>query len=337
MGNFSKDALKTGAKKATRVISLVALTASLALANPTAAMAYVEPQNIIGEEQTVEDRTDIKFHDAEEINDFFIGTDYFGNRFVTREEIAKAIAISDQLNFYNNYEVNQYSNTCKNEVFSLNINDMFDEYLADEGYGFQVFSERNIGQKPAIDAYLNFSCGSIVRDIKTDIENAINNALFNAGLEVTNSPRIRVKGDKVYAFARVNGFVQMIELQGEDLNEALDYLRILDNRYQVCLNNIAGKSNEYPNTFAYNGIDITTGESTWLALGDEELKDTLSSALAYERNVERNLNVTIGDTRFFVWEDEDLEAMRYFGFSEEEISNAIKLDAYLELPRNLVY
>ena len=337
MGNFSKEALKTGAKKATKVISLVALTASLALANPTAAMAYVEPQNIIGEEQTVEDRTDIKRNDAEEINEFFTGTDYNGVRFVTREEVAKAIAISDQLNYYNNYEVNQYSNTCKSEIFCLDINSMFDEYLADNQYGFQVFSGRNIDKKPAIDAFLNFSCGSVSRDLKTDIENAITNALFDAGLEVTSAPRIRIKGDKVYAFARVNGFVQMIELQGENINEALDYLRILDSRYQSCLNNIAGYSNEYPNSFAYNGIDLTTGESTWLALGDDELKDTLSNALAYERNVEKDLSVSIGDTRFFVWEEEDLEAMRYFGFSEEEIANAIKLDAYLELPHNLVY
>ena len=336
MGNFSKEALKTGAKKATKFVSMVALATSLALVNPTTAAAHVAPENIIGEEQTYEDRTDIKRNEALGINQYFTGYDDYGYRFVTREEIAKAIILSDQLNMYNGYQVNEYSNTRPGEIYDLDINGMYDEYLADEQYDFQVFCARNIDKKPALDAYLNFACGTISAEIKTDIERAVYEALIHSGMDVTNYPKIRIKGDTVYAIARTNGYVQLIELNLDNVKEVLYTCQTLDNRYYECLNNIAGYSNDYPNAFAYNGIDTETNESAYLSLGDDELKSTLSSALAYQDNVNDNFSVELGEGRFFVWEDKDLEAMRYFGFTEEEISNATKLDATVLLTDQLV-
>jgi len=336
MGKISKNALITGAKKATKYVSLVALATSLALAVPTTAAAYVEPQNIIGEAQTNENRTDIRFQDAQDINQYFTGFDYYGNRFVTREEIAKAIILSDQLNAYNGYLANEYSNTRKSEVLGLNMIDLYDEYLADEQYDFQVFCARNIDKKPAIDAYLHFACGSLSAEIKADLEDAVYNALVNAGVEVSNYPKIRIKGNTVYAIARANGYVQLIELNLDNVPNLQNMINNLDNRYYRDINNIAGYSNEYTDSFAYNGIDTATNESAWLSLGDDELKATLNEAINYQASVDNNFTIGVGDERFFVWEDKDLEAMRFFGFTEEEIANAIKIDATAILTDQLV-
>ncbi len=332
MGKISKDALKTGAQKASKVISLVALATSLAIVNPTTAAAYVEPENIIGEEQTTEDRSYTKEFEGQSIDGYFTGTDYNGNLFVTSEEIAKAIVISDQLNAFNNYEVNEFSNTTISEVYNLDINRMYDDLLAGEADGFYSFSMENMENKPAIEAYLNFSCGTIVEKMKRQIQAAVDNALYNSGLNVTNYSKVRIIGDRAYAIARIDGFPQLIKLSGD----SIDLLTALNHRYEVCKNNISGRSNMYLDTFAYSGIDIESGESTWLALGDDELKDTLNRGLACEREMEYDLQATLGDDSFFVWEDQDVKDMRAFGFSEEEIANAIRRDACLEMPMKLV-
>ena len=332
MGKISKDALKTGAQKASKVISLVALATSLAIVNPTTAAAYVEPENIIGEAQTTEDRKYTKEFEGNSIDEYFTGTDYNGNLFVTTEEIAKAIVMSDQLNSFCNYESYPYDNTTISEVYNLDINRMYDDLLAGEADGFYSFGVENMENKPAIEAYLNFSCGTVVEKMKRQIQAAVDNELYNSGLNVTNYSVVRIVGDRAYAIARVDGYPQLIKLSGD----SVDLLVALNHRYEVCKNNISGRSNMYLDTFAYTGIDINTGESTWLALGDDELKDMLNRGLACEREMGYDLQATLGEDCFFVWEDQDVKDMRALGFTEEEIANATRRDASLEMPMNLV-
>ena len=335
MGKISKEALLTGAKKATKYISAVALATSIALAIPTTASAYVAPQNIIGEEQTYEDRTDIKMQEARDINTYFTGYDYYGNRYVTLDQITEAIELSDMLNAYNNYEVNDYSNTRRSEVVGLDVDSMYIDYLADGRNGYRNFCARNIGNKPAVDAFLNCACGTVSASIKSDLEDAVYQALANEGLQLSRYPKIRMYKGKMYAVARVNGFVEFVELHLDNAEELFTTCQELDNRYYLCLNNISGTSNEYPNAFAYNGIDSETRESAWLSLGDDELKNTLRNGVDFAHQVDNNLTASVNSDRFFVWSAEDIEAMRYFGFTEEEINNAVKRDATITYTNKL--
>ncbi len=336
MEKISKESLVTGAKKAGKCLSILALATTIAFANPLTAAAHVDSQNIIGEEQTYEDRTDIKRNDADTINNHFIGYDYWGDRCVTPEQVEKAMELSNVLNAYNNYEVNEYSNTRPSEVLNLDIDDLYNEYLADYKYDYQNFCRRNLTLKPAIDAYLNFACGTISSEIREEIEAATYTALYNEGANVTVYPRLSVKDNKIYCFARVNGNVRMIELDVANIAELQDNLAALDGRYNLVLNNIAGYTNYYPNTFAYNGIDSKTGESAWLSLGDDELKALLSRSISTEKSIEGNVTMNLANERYYVWTEEDIEAMRYFGFSEKDIRNAIKMNATLSYTYELV-
>ena len=336
MTKVSKETLITGAKKAGKFVSVLALVTTMALANPLTAAAHVDSENIIGEEQTYEDRTEIKVNDANTINNHFLGYDNYGDRYVTPEQIAKAIELSNMLNAYNNYEINEYSNTRPSEVLNLDIDDMYNEYLADAKFDYKIFCQRNITLKPALDAYLNFACGTISSEIRETIEQAAFTALYNEGAYVTGYPRFTVKDNKVYCFAEVNGTVRMIDLNIDNISELGETLTNLDSRYNLCLNNIAGYTKYYPNSFAYNGIDGKTGESAWLALGDDELKANLTNSMNFAKSLEGNIAVNLDSDRSYVWTPEDIETMRYFGFSEDQISNAIRMNATVTYTNQLV-
>jgi len=336
MTKISKESLITGAKKAGKCVSILALATTLAFANPLTAAAHVDSQNIIGEEQTYEDRTEIKRSEANTINNHFIGYDYWGDRCVTIEQVEKAMELSNVLNSYNNYEVNEYSNTRPSEVLNLNIDDLYNEYLADYKYGYNNFCRRNMTLKPAIDAYLNFACGTISSEIREEIETAAYNALYNEGAHITSYPSVRVKDDIIYCFARIDGRVRMIQLNTENITGLEDTLAALDNRYGLVLNNIAGYTENYPNAFAYNGIDSKTGESAWLSLCDDDLKGLLSRSIDTERNMECNVSMDLNNERYYVWDYQDVEAMRFFGFTEEEIRNTIKINGTVTYTNQLV-
>ncbi len=336
MKKNSKDALVTGAKKAGKFISILALVSAIGLSTPLTATAEVRPETIIGEEQTYEDRSQIRYEDAVRIDNYFRGTDYYGDRYVWPEQIREAIELSNTLNAYNNYDSYYHSNTRPSEVVGLDINGMYDEYLADARYGYSVFCPRNIENKPAIDAYLNLSCGSLAKYIEEELESSVTTALQNDYVNLTRYPKIRIKDDKVYAVCREDGYVRLIQLNFYDMPEIKTYLMCLKDRYAMCVRNLAGKSNEYPNSFAYNGIDTETNESAWLSLGDDDLKGLLSRSLDLANTLDNNITVSLSEDRFFVYEADDLEALKSFGFTEDQIRNAIKIDATVSLTHRIV-
>jgi len=336
MEKNSKQSLSSGAKKVGKFISVLALVTAVGLALPQTAAAEVRPETIIGEEQTYEDRSEIRYQDARRVDDYFRGEDNYGDRYVWPEQIAKAIELSDVLNAYNDYDSYNHSNTRPNEVLNLDVDQMYTDYLADGRHGYNRFCYRNIENKPALDAYLNLACGSMSEYLKDELESAVTTALQNDYFNLTRYPRIRIYGDKIYAIARENGNVRMIQLNFRDLPELKELCASLDDRYSLCVRNLAGLSNDYPNSFAYNGIDTVTNESAWLSLGDDELKELLRNSLAMSEKIDNNLTITLSDDRFFVYEADDIEALRYFGFTEREISNTIVIDADVTLTRRIV-
>ena len=54
------------------------------------------------------------------------------------------------------------------------------------------------------------------------------------------------------------------------------------------LNNIAGYSNAYESSFAYNGVDMYTGESVWLSFADDTKQETLEGALSLYETLSRD-------------------------------------------------
>ena len=343
MEKNSKKGPFTGAKKAGRVLSILALATTMAFANPMTAAAYVDASDVIGEEQLVYesdyygDRAEYKLIDAQDIDNFFRGYDRYGDRYVYPEQIRKAIEMSNVLNAYNNYDSYSYSNTTKVEVLGLDIDAMYRDFERDAKYGYRHFCRQNIGNKPAIDAYLNFACGTISESIKTTIAENVYVDLLNQGYRNITMPRIERLNDKLYAVLLIDGYYNIVEIKTRHLPELKNVCDELDGRYSMCLGNIAGTSSDYPNSFAYNGVDRVTGESAWLSLGDDYLKNYLLTALDYQDQFERGLEISVNtDARFFVYDEQEIKALKEKGYSRYDIGNMTRMDAQATLERGLV-
>lgn len=337
MGKISKERLLTGAKKAGKCISALALATTLAFAIPTTAAAQVDVQNIIGEEQVSVDRSEIKRNEAMTMHQYFTGYDYYGDPHVYPEQIRQAIELSNALNAYNNYDANAYSNTRLGEVLGLDITGMYNEYVYDSQFGGQRFGANNIGNKPAVDAYLNFSCGTISNNMKANLAQAVYTSLLNQGVNVTEYPSVRFINGKLFAMTAVDGYVTMIELKTRGFEEITNTCMALDHRYAVCFNNAAGISREYFNSFCYNGIDAVTNESAWYSNGDDELKAMLSNALDLSERMDYSLNVNVrADQMLFVYDAQELQALRDMGYSDFVLNNSYRMDATVTLDQQLV-
>jgi hypothetical protein len=158
---------KTGAKKAAKIVTIVTALAVL----PTVATAAVPAENIIGDAQVAEDRSVIKTTDARDITKEFYGFNKYGNQTITMDEVRKAIELSDILNGYF-FDPVLYTNTTKEEVLSLDIDKLYEEYIIAR-YNDQdrtaEFCQRHLEDKPAIDAYVTFVCGTVSNNIQASV------------------------------------------------------------------------------------------------------------------------------------------------------------------------
>lgn len=267
----------TGAKK---VVLGVAIVGALSLPLAQTAHAAVPASNILGDAQVgYNTRVEIKEDDAKDIHAAFCQYDKYGNAIVDVEEIRQAIELSDVLNSYYFDEL-YFTNTNKSEVLGLDIKDLHEDYEYAESRGREErFCANNMGSKPAIDAYITFSCGTVANGIKQELSATICRVLVDEGYEITASPRLTINNGKLYAVVGLNTGTRVIEIKGEQVPEIISTIVAINNSYNVSLNNIAGYSSEYESSFAYNGVDMYTGESVWLSLPDDSKKANLSSAV----------------------------------------------------------
>lgn len=273
---------KTGARKVAVGITLVV---SLMVAGTTMAHAAVPAENIIGDAQLNEDRTRIKVDDSQDILLEFYGYNKYGRPTVSMTDIRKAIELSDVLNGYY-FDAVEYTNTTKEEVLSLDIEKIYEEYLIAK-YGKEdktaEFCSAHLEDKPAIDAYITFACGTVANNIQNTLAEKLNTIIAEEGQEMTLAPRTIVNNGSLYVIVEVNGQTQLIELTGLAAADMATMISNLDNHAKIALNNIAGTSSEYENTFAYNGVNKYTNESVWLSFPDDTKQERIEEGIqAYE-------------------------------------------------------
>lgn len=322
----------TGAKK---VAATLAITMALSVVAAPAVYASVPAGNIVGDAQVTEDRTEIKIDDAQDIHKGFYGFDRYGNQTITMADIKKAIELSDILNGYYFDAVN-YTNTTKEEVLELDVDKMYEKYIIAR-YGKKdrtaEFCAKNLENKPAIDAYITFSCGTVSNNIKQVVGQKVNEVISSEGFRMTQSPRVIITNTSLYVAVEVQGQTQLIELNGEAVDEIIYMCNSLDNHYNIALNNIAGYSDYYENTLAYNGVDQTTSHSAWLSLPDSEKQEEILAAITTYENLDSDTYYEIicedtdEATRLSKYEQ---ELLRDLGYDRVQVRNAVKRDAVLQ-------
>ncbi|MGN1372117.1 MAG: hypothetical protein ACI4XM_07590 [Candidatus Coprovivens sp.] len=322
---------KTGAQKVARSATLVV---ALMLAGTSVAYASVPAQNIIGDAQISTDRTQIKMTDAQDIRRAFYGFNKYGNQTITMDEIRKAIELSDTLNSYY-FDVLDYTNTTKNEVLSLDVDKMYDEYLIAK-YG-QVdkttqFCQKHLEDKPALDAYITFACGTVANNLEKSIATKMNSVIESEGRKTTSSPKTIINNGNLYVIVEVEGQTQLIELTGIATADLVSLITNLHYHTDTAVNNIAGASPTYENTFAYNGVEMNTNESVWLSFPDEQKQERIENGIQLYELLEDGYGYEItSEDPIFSREltKEEKEMLRSLGYDQIQTNNAVRKEALL--------
>lgn len=269
---------KTGARKVAVGITLVV---SLMVSGTTIVHAAVPAENIIGDTEVTEDRTKIKANDAQDIILRFYGYTKYNRPIVSMTDIRKAIELSDILNNYF-FDTVEYTNTTKEEVLNLDIEKIYQEYLIAK-YGKEdkslEFCRTHLEDKPAIDAYITFACGTVSKNIENTLAGKINTLIASEGHDMTSAPRTIINNGDLYVVVEVDGQTQLIELTGESAKDMVTMISNLDNHAKIALSNIAGTSPKYENSFAYNGVDKNTNESVWLSFPDDTKQERIEEGI----------------------------------------------------------
>lgn len=328
---LSKVDYNTGAKK---VLLGSALVVALMVAGTQIAHAAVPAQNIIGDAQLQEDRTRIKNDDAQDIFRKFYGFNKYGNQTITMTEIRQAIELSDVLNGYY-FDAVEYTNTTKEEVLNLDISSIFNEYIiaiSQGGNKLDQFCANHLEDKPAIDAYITFACGTVANNIEKSVATKVNNQIATEGQTMTLAPRTIVKNNQLFVLVEVEGQTQMIELTGEAAADIVTILNALNHHTDTALKNIAGASNEYENTFAYNGIDKYTNESVWLSFPDDNKQENIEIGIQTYDLLEAEIGYEViqndsYDVRTLTKEEKIM--LRELGYDRVQVNDAVRREAYL--------
>lgn len=315
---------KVGAKKAMATISLATILATA----PTNVKASVPAENIIGDLQYDEDRTEVKQNDYQEIRSYFTGYNSNGEFNASLQNITKAIELS---NAYNNYffDLVDYTNTTKDEVLNLDIEKLYDEYYESIIDGTEEsYCRSNLNIKPAVDAYITFACGTVSNSIKLNIASKIGNIIKDYGYDVRIN-KITISENEAKVIATIDERLQVIELNGEALEEIQAMCTTLTNTYSTATQNIGGYSNEYDNSFAYNGIDKETKASVWLSFPDDTKKANLTEGIEIAEKIlaEEGLSFYWDNAIATNLTEEDIELLTDLDYSDYEISTALKTTA----------
>ncbi len=264
--------LKTGAKKALVTTSLVATLLGI---NIPTAYADVKVSNIVPDDSISMDRSQVRQAEKDKMVVKFTCDNELNLPFVTPESVVKACELSDVLN---NYKLDflLYTNTKASEVENLNVDALYEEYSAISTLGdptqLVAFCERNLVNKPAIDAYVTFGGQKVAEGIKNSLAGRLCAGLEAEGHMITFGPFVCANETEIYALAEIDGQLQKISLVGEDCENLRQMCNTLDSSYTKAINSISGQSDEFENCFVYNGVEKTTGESAWFSLPDDDKK-----------------------------------------------------------------
>lgn len=321
---------KTGAKKVAATATIVAVM----LSSVPVAHAAVNASNIIGDAQVTEDRTNIKRDDAQDIYKHFYGFDKNGVQTITMDDVSKAIELSNMLNDYY-FDLVEYTNTTKEEVIDLDVDLLYEQYLIDtqgERFSNEGFCKNHLEYKPAIDAFITFSCGTVSNNLKASVADSINAVITTEGFKMTQKPKVLVRNNTLYVILEVEGQTQIVELVGELAADIVRICSSLDNHYYTALENIGGYSNEYEDSFAYNGIDSETNESVWLSYPDEGKQIVLQEGMSIYSELMSLDGIEYRSAspearRELTKEEQTM--LRELGYDKYQIKNAVGRETYI--------
>jgi hypothetical protein len=329
LGNF-----KPKVRKIVRVVPAVAIAATMAM-TPLTAHAAVPNEEILGDLQVQEDRTDIKREDAYQMAEYFDGYDNYGCVTISLEDLEKAIEMSDLLNATMPPEWDNV-NTTRNEILNLDVYSLYTEYQYNPDY----FARAHQGERSAIDGYLTFGTHTVASLIKEELAHLITSLLHEQGYQVTNYPVVMVTENEVSCVVGINGCVQKFILHGEKIEDVKRLCTGLDYHYNTAMASIDGSSPYYENTFAYNGVRSTNGESVWLSLGNSEIKGEIREAIALIRVIEdrRTLEMVTDDPLGYrTISAEEALALRNMGYNIPDLNNVRVQDIYVNTVPSLEY
>ena len=316
MKNKIGKLIATGALITTMAVSLI----------PSEALAHVNPEDILGDAQYTEiygeSRDSFKECDVLALKNYFRGYDEYGCETITAQDIYKACYISDSLASYDD-PMYQYTNCTPSEVIGLDINGIYNDYYYSESSDFIA---RNLTNKPAVDAYLNFAGLAVSNRIKEDLANMIYSCIVDDGRVITKYPSIKVRNGHIYAVVETEGQVQVIEITGDAAMQLANICGYLDARTDMIFRNISGESNEYPQGIAYNGVSRVTNESAYLALPDLDYKRTIADAAETAENMKYynffDMYVDAPELGYGLNVNE-VELLYSMGYSTDVVNNAV--------------
>lgn len=313
-----------------KILATGAIITALAVSTiPTEALAYVSPSDILGDEQYVEmyneTRDAVKQNDAVALQEHFKGYDEYGCETTTLDDICKARALSDLLASYSDPSY-EYTNCTPAEIMSLNINDLYNQYLYAQSNGTVYdFIVNNLTNKPAIDAYLNFAGLAVSARIKEDLANMVYSCIVNEGRNITKYPTIEIRNRQIYAVVEFDGNVELIELTGESTKDLEKICSYLDARTNMILKNVSGESVDYPQGLCYNGVSRVTDESAYLSLPDDQYKNIITSSAfrAEEAKYYENFEYYVEDPAIgYGLGSNEVELLSELGYTSNMINNA---------------
>ena len=141
-----------------------------------------------------------------------------------------------------------------------------------------------------------------------------------------------VTENEVSCVVGINGCVQKFILHGEKIEDVKRLCTGLDYHYNTAMASIDGSSPYYENTFAYNGVRSTNGESVWLSLGNSEIKSEIREAIALTRVIEdrRTLEMVTDDPlSYYTISAEEALQLRNMGYNIPDLNNVRVQDIYV--------
>ena len=334
-------------KKENRKLNLKKGIASIALATsliftgvPTVASAAVNPENIVKDEHYIEDRNDIRYNEMQTINEFFTID-------VKVETIEKAIVLSDVINSY--YPgPNMYSNTTCEEVLTIDIDAIYEEYLlAEENGTVELFAAKHLMDMAAIDAYTTLGCRVVNNEIDKVITESVGSIYHDLGISCI--PKTYIGNNGIFVLLQTETGYIKVNLEGEYIDNLSRISNVLERKYRNAIYDIGGLTTKqervidanrtFPdfNAFSYNGVDTVTGKSAWLSAGDDDRKDMMQFAIATTKEIAtgENIELQFTDGSFYQLTDDSRRVLETYGIPTDMIEHTIEIDLTVNKTKTL--
>lgn len=302
------------------------VVAGALLFSATPVYAHVDDTTIIGDINVAEDRTATRVAEAEAIDRLFSNQT---NRVINVETVEHALELSDVLNGFNPGP-NEYSNTSYNEIANFDLDGKYFEYIGEANRGnVDQFCANNMTNEAVIDAYTLFGCETVKNGLLAQLSNIAQSRLNVNNRSLSSVPHVGYTDNGVFLVFNYQGQMIKVDLVGNTVDEVIANITDLMNHYNIAMDNMAGRNNEYENSFAYQGAYTGGTDSAYFSAGDDYRKEDIRRSIdLYYRLQDTNaleINAYFAkDDRSLTPESRDL--LRTFGYSEQELDNFAEID-----------